>query len=160
MTREEIKESTAMLDVLGRYGLRPNRAGFIQCPFHTGDRKASLKIYKKDFNCYACGANGDVFTFVQLMEKVDFKEAFRILGGTYQKPTFSSNLAIYRSEARRKMEEKKERREKEEKQLNNTLIEMYRKWMRKSEPFSEAWCDCCNALQKQLYIHETINEKR
>lgn len=149
-----------MLDVLRRYGLRPNRAGFVQCPFHTGDRQASLKIYKKDFNCYACGANGDVFTFVQLMEKVNFKEAFRILGGTYQKPTFSSNLAIYRSEARRKMEQKKERRVKEEKQLNNTLIEMYRKWVRRSEPFSEAWCDCCNALQKQLYIHETINEKR
>lgn len=159
MTREEIKESTDMIDVLERYGMRPNRAGFIQCPFHTGDRQASLKVYKKDFNCYACGANGDIFTFVQLMEDVSFKEAFQILGGTYEKPTFSSNLAIYRSNARKKMEQKKRKRKQDEKDLNKLLIDVYRKWMQKSKPLSDVWCSCYNALQYQLYIHEIINER-
>lgn len=159
MTKEEIKENTDMIDVLERYGLRPNRAGFIQCPFHTGDRQASLKVYKKDFNCYACGKNGDIFTFVQLMEDVSFKEAFQILGGTYEKPTFSSNLAIYRSNARKKMEQKKRKRKQDEKDLNKLLIDVYRKWIQKSKPLSDVWCSCYNALQYQLYIHEIINER-
>lgn len=160
MTREEIKENVDMMDVLNRYGLRPNRAGFIQCPFHTGDRHASLKVYKKDFNCFGCGANGDVFTFVQKMENVGFKEAYQILGGTYEKPTFSSNLAIYRSNARRRMEKKQKEREQEKKDLNNALIGMYRRWFQKSEPFSDTWRDCYNALQYQLYLHEVLNESR
>lgn len=158
MTREEVKENTTMIDVLERYGIHPNRSGFIRCPFHEGDRQASLKVYKKDFNCFACGANGDVFTFVQLMEQVSFKEAFQILGGTYEKPTFSSNLAIYRSNARKRNEQKKRKRKQEEKNLNNLLIDVYRKWMQKSEPLSDVWCSCYNALQYQLYIHEIINE--
>lgn len=58
MTREEIKEQVTMRDVLERYGFRPNRAGFIRCPFHTGDDHASLKVYDRDFHCFACGANG------------------------------------------------------------------------------------------------------
>lgn len=149
-----------MLDVLGRYGFRPNRAGFIQCPFHTGDRQPSMKIYKKDFHCFACGVNGDVFSFVQRMEQVNFKEAFRILGGTYEKPSFASDLAIYRSEARKRMEEKRKQKEKARMDANNALIEMYRTWMKKSEPFSDAWCECCNELQRQLYIHEILYEKR
>lgn len=160
MTKEEIKECTTMQDVLARYGLHPNRAGFIRCPFHTGDRQASLKIYKKDFNCFGCGVNGDIFTFVQLMEQVNFKEAFRILGGTYEKPTFSSNLAIYRSQKKREMQEKQKKREQKEKDLNNLLIDVYREWMQKSEPLSDVWCSCYNALQYQLYIHEILNESR
>lgn len=158
MTREEIKENTTMIDVLERYGIHPNRSGFIRCPFHEGDRQASLKVYKKDFNCFACGANGDIFTFVQLMEQVSFKEAFQILGGTYEKPTFSSNLSIYRSNARKRNEQKKRKRKQGEKNLNNLLIDVYRKWMQKSEPLSDVWCSCYNALQYQLYIHEIINE--
>ena len=54
-----------------------------------------MKIYDKDFHCFGCGANGDIFSFVQRMENVDFKEAFYSLGGTYEKPTFSSKLAVY-----------------------------------------------------------------
>lgn len=68
MTSEEIKESVFMRDVLQRCGLPvPNRAGFIQCPFHKGDRTPSMKIYQKDYHCFACGANGDVFTFCRNM---------------------------------------------------------------------------------------------
>lgn len=158
MTKEELKEHYSIVDILGRYGLRPNSTGFIQCPFHSGDNHASLKVYKKDFNCFGCGANGDIFTFVQLMEDVDFKEAFRILGGTYEKPTFSSNLAIYRSKAKRRMEEKKRAEKQKEKDLNNLLIDVYQRWVRESEPLSDTWCDCYNALQYQLYIYDELNE--
>ena len=160
MTREEIKEQVTMRDVLERYGFRPNRAGFIRCPFHTGDDHASLKVYDRDFHCFACGANGDIFTFVQKMEHVSFREAFQSLGGTYRKPTFSSNLAVYRSQKRRAMVEKRQQRSREAKKLCLLLITVYRRWLRRSKPLSDAWCDSYNALQKQLYIYETMGDGR
>lgn len=159
MTREELKNNISMANVLARYGLHPNRAGFIQCPFHRGDNHASLKVYKKDFHCFGCGANGDIFTFVQMMEGVDFKEAFQILGGTYEKPSFSSKLAIYRSYARRRTDYKKKWLKKQEKDLNILLINVYQKWVDKSEPLSDVWCESYNALQYQLYLHEILNDE-
>lgn len=33
MDKETIKQQNSMRDVLSRYGMVPNRAGFIQCPF-------------------------------------------------------------------------------------------------------------------------------
>lgn len=101
LTKDEIKELYSMRDIVGRYGFIPNRRGFISCAFHEGDRTPSLKVYEKDFYCHACGAVGDIFTFVQLMEDVDFKEAFRILGGTYHE-TSRKSVAIRRAEFKRK----------------------------------------------------------
>lgn len=157
MTKEEIKAEYKMKDVIGRYGLTPNRAGLVRCPFHHGDREPSLKIYDKDFNCFGCGANGDIFTFVQMMENISFKEAFLILGGTYEKPTFASRLAVYRSRKRREMARKKRARMTEKKALNNMLISIYRRYMERSEPYSDVWCDCYHALQYQMYLHGELN---
>ena len=61
MTSEEIKRTVSMTELVWKYGLYPNRAGFIRCPFHDGDKNASLKIYKDSFYCFGCGASGDVF---------------------------------------------------------------------------------------------------
>ena len=157
MTKEELKAEYSMKDIIGRYGLTPNRAGLIRCPFHQGDREPSMKIYGKDFNCFGCGANGDIFTFVQMMEDVSFKEAFQSLGGTYEKPTFASRLAVYRSRKRREMVCKEQERMAEKKALNNMLIGIYRRHMERSEPYSDVWCDCFNAMQYQLYLHGELN---
>lgn len=157
MTREEIKQQYSMRDIVEQYGFKPNRAGFISCPFHTGDRSPSMKIYPKDFHCHACGANGDIFTFIQMIDQVDFKTAFQSLGGTYEKPTFESQLAIYRAKKKKEERERASEKLRKRKQLNNMLIDVYRGFMNRSEPFSEVWCDCCNALQYQLYLHEILN---
>lgn len=157
MTKEEIKESYSMRDILARYGLQPNRSGFISCPFHNGDREPSLKIYEKDFYCHACGEHGDIFHFVQLMDQVPFKEAFQMLGGVYEKPTFSSRLAIYKAQKRQIMRQKEQERLAEKRRLNNMLISVYRGYMGKSEPFSDTWTDCYNRLQYQLYVQSELN---
>ena len=47
MTSEEIKATYSMRNVVERYGFQPNRAGFIHCPFHGGDREPSLKVYDR-----------------------------------------------------------------------------------------------------------------
>lgn len=160
MTKEEIKETYSMRDILERYGLEINRAGFCHCPFHQGDRDASLKVYEKDFNCFGCGVNGDIFTFIQRMENVSFREAFLILGGTYEKPSFSSRLAVYRSQKKREYKQRTAEKEQKKRILNNMLITVYRRYLKQSEPLSEVWCSTYNALQYQLYMHEILNEKR
>ena len=80
MTREEIKQTYSMKDILVKCGLpEPNRAGFIKCPFHKGDHEASMKVYDKDFHCFGCGANGDIFTFIEKFYGISFKDAFLML---------------------------------------------------------------------------------
>lgn len=147
MTVEEIKAQYSMMDIVARYGLQPNHAGFITCPFHS-EKTASLKIYKDNFHCYGCGANGDIFTFVMLMENCDFKTAFHQLGGEYSGKGLSDAavLRIKRIELER---QKKERimQQARDKYLNacNSLHEAEEK-LKGMEPMSSEWCDAQNAL--------------
>lgn len=157
MTKDEIKEQYSMRDIVEQYDFHPNRAGFISCPFHSGDRTPSMKIYKKDFHCHACGANGDIFDFVMRMDGLTFKEAFQSLGGVYAKPSFSSALSIYQAKKRREMKRKIELRKERARDLNQILISVYRKYLDKFPPLSDGWCDCYNRLQMELYRHSQIN---
>ena len=159
MNSEEIKQQYSMRDIVEQYGFKINRAGFINCPFHKGDKGASLKVYQDSFHCFGCGKNGDIFTFVQLMDSVDFKTAFQSLGGTYEKPTFSSNLAIYHAQKKKEERARVLEKLKRRKELNNVLIDIYRDYANRAEPFSDTWCDCMNALIYQLYLHEILNRK-
>lgn len=45
------------------YGFQPNRANFIQCPFHT-EKTASLKLYGNNWHCFGCGLGGSSIDFV------------------------------------------------------------------------------------------------
>lgn len=82
MNKDEIKQSVRMADVVSRYGLRPNRAGFICCPFHK-EKTPSCKIYEDSFYCFGCGEHGDVFDFIMKYDGVPFSTAYVSLGGTY-----------------------------------------------------------------------------
>ena len=158
MNREEIKQQNSMIDIVERYGLHPNRAGFIRCPFHKGDNTASMKIYKDSYYCYGCNASGDIFSFVQRMDNCDFKTAFQMLGGTYQKPDFKSRMAVYHARKERENRRKEEARKKAVKNKNIQIITAYRSVLPRLEPMSQAWCDTYNELQKQLYIHGDLND--
>lgn len=161
MNSEEIKKTYSMRDILSRYGIQPNRAGFIRCPFHK-EKTASMKIYQDSYYCFGCGAHGDVFDFVSAMDNLTFREAFRELGGTYEhkKETFNERMARYHAQKEREMRRKQADELKARRKLNNDLIDIYRDWYRKSKPFSDTWADCYNALQYQLYLHEILNEPR
>ena len=63
--------------------LKRNGKGFFGlCPFHD-DKNPSLSINpdKNLFQCFGCGAAGDVIRFVELFDQVDFKEAVNRLSG-------------------------------------------------------------------------------
>lgn len=161
MNSEEIKKSYNMRDILGRYRLHPNRSGFICCPFHK-EKTASMKIYQDSYYCFGCGAHGDVFDFVMAMEDLSFRETFLDLGGTYdhRKETFGERMARYHARKNREMRLKQADALEAKRKLNNDLIDIYRDWYQKTEPFSDTWTDCYNALQYQLYLHEILNEPR
>lgn len=152
MDKETIKLQNSMADVLARYGMATNRAGFIQCPFHN-ERTASMKIYKDSYYCFGCGATGDIFTFVQNMDNCDFKTAFGILGGTYQKPDFASRMAIYHHQKQMEMKQKEEQKKKAELQECLSDIDFYRSEIERWEPLSDRWCESWNKLQLALYKH-------
>lgn len=138
MTADEIKRAYSMREIVERYGVKVRRDGMCCCPIH-GERNASMKVYKDSFHCFSCQANGDIFKFVQMMDKCDFKTAFMSLGGTYEKPTKESRMALKRIERDRKKREREERKKKELITRNNTLIHASRELMRQSEPLSDDW---------------------
>jgi len=70
-------------EVIRNYGVELRPAGKEQiglCPFHA-DRHASMSVNEDKglFHCFACGAGGDSIRFVELIEKVNFKEACKKL---------------------------------------------------------------------------------
>ena len=50
------------------------------CPFHA-EKTPSFTVSpeRESFKCFGCGKGGDIFSFVQFRENVDFVEAMRIL---------------------------------------------------------------------------------
>ncbi len=74
---ETIKRILSMDQVARRYGFDPGRAGFIHCPFHTGDRTPSLRIYAepgRGFHCFGCDAGGSVIDFVMRLFNISFSQ--------------------------------------------------------------------------------------
>ncbi len=151
MTVEEIKDTYSMRDIVERYGFQPNRMGFIPCPFHEGDRQASLKIYDRDFHCHACGVNGDIFTFVQMMDDLSFKEAYQSLGGNYHTQSQVDRVRIMLKKKEREGARRYERIFKA--WLLHKLIEvcrllrMYDELEGIYEPFSDEWTLVINKKQ-------------
>lgn len=80
--KQRIKEANDIVDVVSeRMDLRrvgPTFKGL--CPFHQ-DKHPSLDVdpRRQRYRCWACGKHGDVFSFVQEMDKVDFREALELL---------------------------------------------------------------------------------
>ena len=59
---EDVKQRLNIRQVVEFYGFNVNRAGQFICPFHN-DHKPSASIKKDYFNCFVCGAGGDLITF-------------------------------------------------------------------------------------------------
>ena len=59
---EDVKQQLNIRQVIEYYGCKVNRAGQFICPFHN-DHKPSASIKKDYFNCFVCGAGGDLITF-------------------------------------------------------------------------------------------------
>ncbi len=79
---ELIKDRLSIADVVGSY-IKLEKAGAnykAKCPFHH-EKTPSFMISpgRNSYYCFGCGAKGDIFTFVQEFEKVDFIGALKML---------------------------------------------------------------------------------
>lgn len=99
-----IKQSVSMRQVVEHYGLTPDRAGYIRCPFHAGDNQGSLKVYdgQGGFCCFGCGAKGSVIDFVMRFDDLQFQAACERINDD-----FSLALPIGQKLTRRERERRK-----------------------------------------------------
>jgi len=79
---EEIKARLPIEDVVGSY-VKLEKAGKsmkAKCPFHN-EKTASFFVSpdRGGYYCFGCGAKGDIFSFVEQFEGLDFKGALKVL---------------------------------------------------------------------------------
>ncbi len=79
---QTVKESVTTRKAAVKYGLKVTRNGMANCPFHN-DRHPSMKV-DKGFCCFACGAKGDVITFVADLFNLSPYEAAKKLAKDFQ----------------------------------------------------------------------------
>src|SRR6185437_4942573 len=79
---QEIKEQLPINEVVGQY-VQLRRAGrnFVgRCPFHK-ERTPSFHVSpeRNSYMCFGCGEKGDIFTFVEKIDGIDFVTALKQL---------------------------------------------------------------------------------
>ncbi len=79
---EKIKEKLGIVDVISSY-LKIEKSGGnykANCPFHN-EKTPSFFISpaRESYYCFGCGAKGDIFSFVEQFEGLDFKGALKVL---------------------------------------------------------------------------------
>lgn len=79
---QDIKERLGIVDVVGSY-IKLDKSGVnykARCPFHN-EKTPSFYVSpdRGSFYCFGCGAKGDIFSFVERFEGVDFMGALKVL---------------------------------------------------------------------------------
>ena len=79
---DDILHSTDIVDIVGKYvPLKKAGSNFSGCcPFHN-EKTPSFMVSptKQIFKCFGCGKGGNVLTFIQEIEKIDFRDAVKEL---------------------------------------------------------------------------------
>src|SRR4029078_1337854 len=79
---ERIRSAVSIVDVIGQHVQlkRVGRNWLGLCPFHA-ERTPSFNVREETgrYRCFGCDKSGDVFTFVQEHEHVDFVGAVELL---------------------------------------------------------------------------------
>lgn len=80
---EEIKQKADILQIIGEY-VQLKKAGVNwkgRCPFHN-EKTPSFMVNpdRNIWHCFGCGEGGDVYSFIQKIEGLEFPEALKLLG--------------------------------------------------------------------------------
>lgn len=81
-TVEQVKDRLSIEEVVSQYvKLIPAGQNLkARCPFH-GERTPSFMVSptRQTYHCFGCSVGGDIFSFIEMIEGVDFKGALKIL---------------------------------------------------------------------------------
>jgi len=94
---EEIKSKVDVVELVSEYvQLKASGANFRGlCPFHNEKSPSFIvNAERQNWHCFGCGKGGDVFTFLEEIEGMEFKEALKYLADKagIQLTTFRSDV--------------------------------------------------------------------
>ena len=78
----QVQQANDIVDVVGEHvSLKKKGREMVGlCPFHDDHRPSmNVNVQKQIFKCFACGAGGDVFKFIQMRENLTFPQAIERL---------------------------------------------------------------------------------
>jgi DNA primase catalytic core len=81
-----LKNGVNLVELVRSRGVELQRKGrsFMgRCPFHEDGKTPSLSISAEKglWHCFGCGAGGDAIRFLELHDRLGFRDAVRVLGG-------------------------------------------------------------------------------
>lgn len=125
MKAEDIRAAVSIDRLLQLYNYKPNRAGYISCPFHAGDKSPSLRIYSDQgsWHCFGCSAGGTVIDFAMQSEQIGFRESIQWLAETFGIDDIKETPTTRRQNALRRHRQEQERKQEQakQKQTNDRL---------------------------------------
>jgi DNA primase len=82
---EEVKSHLDIVDIIGEYlQLKPAGSGSFKacCPFHH-EKTPSFMVNRprQSWHCFGCNIGGDMISFIQQIEGMEFIEALELLAG-------------------------------------------------------------------------------
>lgn len=120
---EQIKERLNIVDIISQY-IKLDPAGTNYkglCPFHQEKTPSFFVSPEKGlWHCFGCGEGGDIFTFIEKQENINFKEALKILAkkANIKLDTFQPSYEDYLEERILK--------------INNLAVKFYQKALKAS----------------------------
>ena len=81
-TVQQVKDKLSIVDVVSQYMKLERSGGSLRarCPFHA-ERTPSFFVSPErgTYHCFGCNVGGDIFSFVEQIEGLDFKGALKVL---------------------------------------------------------------------------------
>ena len=70
---DDIRDKIDLVDLIGRDVVlrRSGHEATGLCPWHS-EKSPSFRVYEDHFNCFGCGAHGDVFKYVMRQKGIEF----------------------------------------------------------------------------------------
>jgi DNA primase (bacterial type) len=155
-----IKSKISMRQVADRYGLPPNRSGYINCPFHA-ENTPSLKIYDepgRGFSCFGCGKSGSVIDFVMGIYQISFRQAVLRLATDFGIPISGKPAAREINHIRAAETEKQIKLRALARHEMDLIVEHERLWSQfmAGPEWSDGWCEALDRIDLINYRLEEI----